>query len=66
MDDNDHIFRSKTNRVFKGCLGGFGEYAGIDPVIIRIIYCFYSIVVGVIPGLVGYLILILCIPEQPL
>ena len=34
------LFRSKSNRVIAGVCGGIGEYSGIDPVVIRLIWLF--------------------------
>lgn len=56
--------RSKTNRVFAGILGGFGEYFAVDPVVLRVIYLFFVLVTGFFPGVLAYIIAIFIIPEE--
>lgn len=52
------LFRSRTNRVLFGLCGGIGEYFGVDPVLIRVIWLF-------VPGfnLLFYFIAALIVPE---
>ncbi len=54
--------RSKTNRVLAGVCGGIGEYLGIDPTIIRIIFIIITVFGG--SGIIIYLILWLVIPSS--
>jgi len=32
------IYRSKTNRIIGGVCGGVGDYLGIDPVLVRLLW----------------------------
>ena len=50
------LYKSESNRVFSGVLGGLGEYFEIDPVLVRVIYLAFTIFSGVIPGLIGYFV----------
>lgn len=59
------LYKSKTNRVWKGILGGLGEYFDIDPVLLRIIFIFFVLVTGLVPGVLTYIIGIFIIPEHP-
>ncbi|NOZ81399.1 MAG: PspC domain-containing protein [DPANN group archaeon] len=56
------LYRSRTDRVFAGICGGFGEYFDVDPVWFRIafILLFFN---G--PGLILYIFLWLIVPEYP-
>lgn len=56
--------RSKTNRVFAGIMGGFGEYFAVDAVVLRVIYLFFVLVTGFFPGVLAYIIAIFLIPEE--
>ncbi len=60
------LTRSRTNRVFAGIMGGLGEFFGIDPVLIRLGYLILTVFTGFVPGLVGYFLAILIVPEAPL
>lgn len=59
-----HLYRSETNRVFAGICGGLGEYTGIDPVLLRLVWTFIVIFTGIFPGLVFYIIAILIVPKE--
>ncbi len=55
--------RTSGNRMIAGVCGGLGEYAGIDPTLIRLIAVLALFVTG--PGIVlAYLIMALIIPER--
>lgn len=56
------LVRSTTDRKITGVAGGLGEYFGIDPTIIRIIFAFLGVFSGF--GIVAYIILWLVMPED--
>lgn len=58
------LFRSKSNRVIAGVCGGIGEYSGIDPVVIRLIWLLLTVFTGFFPGILAYIIAWLIIPEK--
>lgn len=53
------LYRSRSNRVLFGLCGGLGEYLGVDPVLIRLIWLF-------VPGanLLAYIIGAIIVPEE--
>ncbi len=58
------LTRSTTNRMIAGVCAGLGEYANIDPTVIRLITVLLFFATG--PGIViAYLIMALIMPEQP-
>jgi phage shock protein C len=58
------LTRSRTNRWIAGVCGGIGEYLGISPTIVRIVFVLLGLPGGV-PGLVPYIILWIIMPEEP-
>ena len=60
------LYRSRTNKVLAGICGGLGEYFDVDPVLIRLLYLFTTILTGVAPGIIAYIIAIFVVPEAPL
>ncbi|MCF7831902.1 MAG: PspC domain-containing protein [Candidatus Pacebacteria bacterium] len=58
------IYRSEENKIFKGIVGGIGEYVNVDPVLLRIIVIFFVLSTGVVPGILTYLLAIMIIPKQ--
>ena len=59
------LFRSRTNRVFSGICGGIGEMVNIDPVIIRLLAVFLTVITGIVPGIITYIVAIFIVPERP-
>jgi len=59
------LYRSRTNRQVAGICGGLGEFLGIDPTIVRLLFVF-----GVIFGygflLLVYFVMFIVVPEEPL
>jgi len=44
------LYRSEKNKVIAGILGGLGEYADVDPVLLRLVWVLIVIFTGFIPG----------------
>jgi phage shock protein C len=61
------LYRSTTDRWIAGVCGGIGEYFGIDPNIIRLIWVIVTIITGFIWGILVYILLWIILPqrEQP-
>lgn len=58
------LYRSKENRVFLGLLGGIGEYADADPVLVRVVYLMVAVFTGVVPGIIAYVLGALIVPSR--
>lgn len=59
------LYLSETDRKIAGVCGGMGEAYGIDPTLCRILWVFLTLVSGIMPGVVLYLIAIIIIPAKP-
>ena len=58
------LTRSTTVRMIAGVCGGLGQYANIDPTVIRLAAVLLFFLTG--PGIIlAYLIMALVIPEEP-
>lgn len=57
------LYKSRHDRIIDGVCGGIGEYLGIDPVIVRIIFILLFFMGGV--GLLLYIAGMLIIPVNP-
>lgn len=63
--NNKKLYKSATNKMLCGVCGGLGNYTGIDPTVIRILYAVISIFAGaVIGGIILYFILAVIIPDD--
>ena len=56
------LTKSNKNVVLTGTLAGIGEYIGIDPTVIRVLYVFLSLVAFGSP-IILYILLALIIPS---
>lgn len=58
------LTRSKTNKTIAGVLGGIGEYFNVDPVLIRVLFVFSTLISGLFPGIIAYIIACILVPED--
>ncbi len=58
------LYRSRTNRMVSGVCGGLGEFANVDPTIVRLMFAAGTIFSGGLLLLV-YLVMIFVVPEGP-
>lgn len=68
MSENNKVkrlYRSNTNKVWLGVMGGFGEYFQLDPVLLRVVFILLTVFTGFFPGLVAYLISAAVMPKKP-
>ncbi len=56
------LYRSRTNSVIAGVCGGLGEFLGIDPTLIRLLWIIAGFLGG--SGLLAYIVLAIVIPEE--
>ncbi|MEI6581060.1 MAG: PspC domain-containing protein [bacterium] len=61
---NKKLYRSNTNKVVFGVMGGFGEYFDVDPVILRVAYIFLSVFTAFFPGVFAYILMAIVMPKK--
>jgi phage shock protein C len=57
------LYKSTTNKVFTGLIGGLGEYFNTDPTLIRLIWILVVIFTGFFPGVLTYIIAAMIVPK---
>lgn len=60
-----HLYRSETNKVLAGVLGGLGEYFDVDPVVLRLAFVFLLLATAIVPGVIAYLAAVFIVPCKP-
>ncbi len=60
----ERLYRSSSERMVAGVCGGFGEYFGIDPTVVRVVFVLVTIVTVFLLGIAAYLALWLIIPSE--
>lgn len=58
------LYRKRNEKILAGVCAGLGDYFGIDPTIVRII--FLILVFAGLGGVLVYIILWIITPEEPL
>ncbi|MFC1784647.1 PspC domain-containing protein [Candidatus Neomarinimicrobiota bacterium] len=56
------IYRSQEDRIIAGVCGGFAEFFGIDPTIVRLLWIFFTIFGGM--GILAYIFSVILISEN--
>ena len=64
IDLRKRLYRSRGERVIAGVAGGMGEWLGIDPTLVRLLWLL-AFLPGGVPGTVLYAICWLVIPKAP-
>ena len=65
MSEIRRLYRSVDEGRLTGLCAGLGNYLGIDPVVIRLIWVGATLVTGIVPGAVAYLVAWLIVPAEP-
>jgi phage shock protein C len=55
---------SKTNKKLAGLCGGLGEYLNIDPSVIRVGWIVITVLTGIVPGIIAYVVAILVVQGE--
>ena len=65
MTDRKRIYRSRSDRMVAGVLGGWAAYLGFDPSLVRLTFVLLVILTGFFPGVFFYLVMAIVIPREP-
>ncbi len=57
------LYRSRRDQRIAGVCGGIGEYLGVDPTIVRILWVLLALAGG--PGVLLYFVMAVVVPEEP-
>ncbi|MBZ5548408.1 MAG: PspC domain-containing protein [Acidobacteriia bacterium] len=59
------LIRSRSDRKIAGVCAGFGAYLDLDISLVRILWVFVTLMAGVFPGVVAYVLAWIIVPEEP-
>ena len=66
MSENyKRLYRSRSDRMVSGLSAGLGNYIGLDPTVVRLLFALGAIFLFPVPILV-YFVMMLVVPEEPL
>lgn len=59
------LYKSKTNKVIAGVIGGIGEYFDVDPTLLRLGYLLLAVLTAIVPAIIAYLVAMIVVPNAP-
>lgn len=62
---NKKLYKSNSDKMLAGVLGGFAEYIGVDSTLVRLVYVLIAMFSAGFPGILFYIICALVIPDEP-
>ena len=65
MSNRKKLYRSTTDKKIAGVCGGIGAYLDIDPTLVRLGWIALTVLTGVAPGVIGYIIAAIVMPKEP-
>lgn len=57
------LYRSRSQKMIAGVCGGLGQYLGLDPTVVRLVFVLMALGGG--HGVLIYLLLCLFVPSEP-
>lgn len=59
------LYLSARDRRILGVCGGIGEFFDVDPTLVRLAWVILTIMTGIVPGIIAYLIVGIITPSEP-
>ena len=59
------LYKSSSDKMLAGVLGGFAEYIGVDSTLVRLVYVLIAMFSAGFPGILFYIICALVISDEP-
>lgn len=63
-DNIKRLYLSSDNKQLAGVCGGISEYFNLDPTIVRLGWVLVTLVTGIVPGIVAYIIAAAVMPTK--
>ena len=60
------LYRSNTDKMLSGVLGGIAEYFGIDSTLVRILFAAVAVFTAAFPCIMLYIICAIVLPSRPI
>ena len=63
-EERRRLYRSRSDKMIGGVLGGMAEHWSVDPSIMRILYVALTLLTAVVPGIFLYFVMVIIIPPE--
>jgi phage shock protein PspC (stress-responsive transcriptional regulator) len=64
VNGSKRLYRTRDGRIVAGVCSGAGQFAGVDPNLVRVLFVVVSVFTGFFPGILAYLLAWVVIPEE--
>ena len=64
-NDIKRLYLSDDDKKLFGLCGGIAEYFEVDSSILRLGWILFTVLTGIVPGVIAYVVAALVIPKQP-
>lgn len=61
--DTKKLYLASSDKQIAGVCAGIADYLAIDPTVVRLAWTVVTLVTGVVPGIVAYIVAILIVPK---
>lgn len=58
------LYLSTKDRKISGVCGGIAEYFDVDSSVVRLAWILVTILTGIVPGIIGYIVAAIVIPKE--
>jgi len=58
------LYKSQTDKIFSGVVGGLGEYFDVDSTVLRLAWTLIVVFSGIFPGLIVYILAAVIMPKE--
>lgn len=65
MAQRRKLYRSRADKMIAGVMGGWAEYLNVDSSFVRIGYAVLTLLTGIFPGFILYVLMAIIIPLEP-
>ena len=62
--DIKRLYLSSTDKKISGVCGGIAEFFAIDSTLVRLAWILVTIITGIVPGVLGYIIAAIVMPQK--
>lgn len=62
--DIKRLYLSSTDKKISGVCGGIAEFFAVDSTLVRLAWIVITIVTGIVPGVLGYIIAAIVMPRR--
>lgn len=60
------LYLSSSDKKLTGLCGGIADYFETDSSLVRLAWIIFTVITGIVPGIIAYIIAAIVIPKEPM